>query len=243
MPKKKTSSAQTSQTSDVAEHLVFKTPDVAERVELKEKKYEAKSRYWACVVYPDSAPEDWRDVLKISGLRCAISPLHDKDINPTGEPKKPHWHVLLCWDGPTTFSNAKRFVRENLNAPIPQELKSVRGMYNYFSHKDNPEKAQYDEKAIGHINGFSLAEFCELTRGEVNEAIKHAMHIVRSKNITEYATLLEFLQDCELWDEWDVVKNNVLLFNTYIRSRRWSGKDESEDADESKKKPKKSRNK
>ena len=188
----------------------------------KAKKDEVKSKYWTAIVYEDSAPEDWRDVLKISGLRCAISPYHDKDINPTGEPKKPHWHVILCWDGPTTYNNARKFVQNELNTPIPKELKSVRGMYNYFSHKDNPEKAQYDEKLIEHINGFCLAEFVELTRGEVNEAIKRAFNIIRDVGITEYSGLLDFLEDNGLGDEWDVVKNNVILFNTYITSRRYA---------------------
>lgn len=188
----------------------------------KAKKDEVKSKYWTAIVYEDSAPDDWRDVLKISGLRCAISPYHDKDINPTGEPKKPHWHVILCWDGPTTYNNARKFVQNELNTPIPKELKSVRGMYNYFSHKDNPEKAQYDENLIEHINGFCLAEFVELTRGEVNEAIKRAFNIIRDVGITEYSGLLDFLEDNGYGDEWDVVKNNVILFNTYITSRRYA---------------------
>lgn len=197
------------------------TKTEAEKSE-KAKKDEVKSKYWTAIVYEDSAPEDWRDVLKISGLRCAISPYHDKDINPTGEPKKPHWHVILCWDGPTTYNNARKFVQNELNTPIPKELKSVRGMYNYFSHKDNPEKAQYDEKLIEHINGFCLAEFVELTRGEVNEAIKRAFNIIRDVGITEYSGLLDFLEDNGYGDEWDVVKNNVILFNTYITSRRYA---------------------
>lgn len=187
-----------------------------------EKKDEVKSKFWTAIVYEDSAPEDWRDIIKISGLRCAISPYHDKDINPTGEPKKPHWHIILCWDGPTTFNNAKKFVQNELHTPIPKDLKSIRGMYNYFSHKDNPEKAQYDENLIEHLNGFCLAEFVELTRGEVNEAIKNTFKIIRDVGITEYSSLLDFLEDNGLGDEWDVVKNNVFLFNTYLTSRRWT---------------------
>ena len=46
-----------------------------------------KKRNWAFVLYPESAPEDWKEQLRLSGLQGAISPLHDKDINPTGEPK------------------------------------------------------------------------------------------------------------------------------------------------------------
>ena len=53
-----------------------------------------KKRNWAFVLYPESAPVDWRDLLQKTGLQCAVSPLHDRDLNPDGEPKKAHFHVL-----------------------------------------------------------------------------------------------------------------------------------------------------
>ena len=31
-----------------------------------------------------------------------ISPLHDKDMNPTNEPKKPHYHVIITFDSVKT---------------------------------------------------------------------------------------------------------------------------------------------
>ena len=39
-----------------------------------------KKRYWAMVLYPDSAPQNWEELLQETGLQCAISPLHDKDL-------------------------------------------------------------------------------------------------------------------------------------------------------------------
>ena len=63
-----------------------------------------KKRNWAFFVWPDSAPEDWREQLQKTGLQCAVSPLHDKDVNEgTGEVKKAHWHVIrLATSGCTT---------------------------------------------------------------------------------------------------------------------------------------------
>lgn len=48
-----------------------------------------KKRNWAFLVYPESAPENWLQILQATGLQCAISPLHDRDLNATGEPKRP----------------------------------------------------------------------------------------------------------------------------------------------------------
>ncbi len=180
-----------------------------------------KKRNWAFVLYPESAPKDWREQLKISGLMAAISPLHDKDVNPTGEPKKAHYHILLVYSGPTTYNAVAKFTA-SFNATIPQALESVRGMYRYFSHKDNPEKYQYDEREIINVNGFNIADLVELSKSEVNEIKKSILMLIRELVFVEYADLVDFLIDNEMWTEYDVAINNTFFFNSYIASRRHS---------------------
>lgn len=180
-----------------------------------------KKRNWAFVLYPESAPKDWREQLKISGLMAAISPLHDKDVNPTGEPKKAHYHILLVYSGPTTYNAVAKFTA-SFNATIPQALESVRGMYRYFSHKDNPEKYQYDERDIMTVNGFNIADLVELSKSEVNEIKKSILMLIRELVFVEYADLIDFLIDNEMWTEYDVAINNTFFFNSYIASRRHS---------------------
>lgn len=53
-----------------------------------------KGRNWAFLVYPESLPSNWEDIITETGLPMAFSPLHDKDVNPNGEEKKPHYHVI-----------------------------------------------------------------------------------------------------------------------------------------------------
>jgi hypothetical protein len=178
-----------------------------------------KKRIWAFVLYPESAPQDWREQLKLSGLMAAVSPLHDKDTNPTGEAKKAHYHVILVYSGPTTYNAVAKFTA-SLNATIPQALESVRGMYRYFSHKDNPEKYQYDERDITQINGFNIADMVELTRSEVNELKSQILRLIRAADIIEYADLVDFLVDNEMWVEYDIAINHTFFFNSYIASRR-----------------------
>lgn len=178
-----------------------------------------KKRNWTFVLYPESAPTDWKEQLKISGLMAAISPLHDKDLNPTGEAKKAHYHILLVYSGPTTYNAVAKFTA-SLNATIPQALESVRGMYRYFSHKDNPEKYQYDEHEIRTINGFNIADLVELTKSEVNELKMNILKLIRDVDIIEYSSLIDFLIDNEMTAEYDVAINNTFFFHTYITSRR-----------------------
>lgn len=178
-----------------------------------------KKRNWAFVLYPESAPADWREQLQLSGLMGAISPLHDKDINPTGEPKKAHYHVILTYSGPTSY-NVVKALTDSLNQPIPQALEQVRGYYRYLTHKDNPEKAQYDEREIKTINGFNIADFSELTRSEITQIKKSLQLLIRQCGITEYAELMDYLQDEKMNVEYEVASNNTYFFDKYIASRR-----------------------
>lgn len=181
-----------------------------------------KKRHWAFVAYPESLPENWIDVLKQSGLKVAISPLHDRDTNPTGEPKKPHYHVIVSYEGPTTFKNVEGLTMR-LNQPIPQPLEQVRGYYRYLTHKDNPEKAQYDEKDIQTLNGFAIQDFVEMTKSEVNKRIREIMTLIRDNGILEYSDLLEILQDGGdgMAELFDVANSHTLLFTAYLRSKRY----------------------
>ena len=178
-----------------------------------------KKRNWAFVLYPESAPADWVDKIQQTGLQCAISPLHDKDVNPTGEPKKPHYHVIVTYSGPTSY-NVVKGLTDELQQPIPQPLEQVRGYYRYLTHQDNPEKAQYDVRDIRTINGFNIADFAELTRSEVTQIKKALQVLIRQNGLTEYAELMDYLQDAGMDAEYEVASNNTLFFGRYLGSRR-----------------------
>lgn len=136
-----------------------------------------KKRNWATVCYPESAPENWREILKQSGVQAAISPLHDKDLEADEKTaKKPHWHVLMTYPGPKSLSAMKAFCA-TFGGVQPVPLEAVRGYYRYLTHKDNPEKAQYEEADIQTLNGFSILDWVELTRSEIVK-IKDSLRIL-----------------------------------------------------------------
>lgn len=185
-----------------------------------------KKRNWAMVLYPDSAPADWRDQLQKTGLQCAVSPLHDKDINPTGEPKKAHYHIIVCYSGPTAYSVVKRLT-DSLNQPIPQALEQVRGYYRYLTHEDNPEKYQYSKADITTINGFAISDFVDLTKSEVTKIKRELITFCRDNGIFEYADLMEILMDAgnDMADHFDVASNNTMFLSKYLESRRYRNRE------------------
>ena len=176
-----------------------------------------KKRNWGGVVYPESAPDDWKEILKLKGLTFAVSPLHDRDINPTGEPKKPHYHIILCFAGPTTAKTVNEIMSE-LNQPIAIPLESVRGYYRYFTHMDNPEKFQYDSKDIELFNGFDVADV--MNSFEVFECLKSIQLLIIENDITEYSDLLDFLLSVDKPELWNVASSHTLFLNSYITSKR-----------------------
>lgn len=178
-----------------------------------------KKRAWAFVLYLESAPSDWMDKLKQSGLKVAISPYHDKDINPDGTPKKPHYHIILVYDGPTTYNNVKSFT-DSLNQPIPQALEQVRGYYRYFSHKDNPDKYQYDETEIVTLGGFNISDFVEMTKSEALIIKRELLHLIEDEDFIEYSDFLIFVERNGTEEQFDIATSNTILFNNYLKSRR-----------------------
>ena len=42
---------------------------------------EDKNRHWTFVMYPESLPENYLEILQQTGLEIAISPLHNKDLD------------------------------------------------------------------------------------------------------------------------------------------------------------------
>ena len=208
---------------------------------MAEKKSSIKKRNWAFFVYPTkeqldavgsaydgsdgygSAPDDWIQQLQLSGLQYAISPLHDKDKHEdgSGRTKKPHYHVIVIYGSPTTYNNVKSLT-DSFNAPIPQALEQVRGYYRYLTHKDNPDKYQYDEEDIVTGGGFNIADYIELSKSEVTEIKFKLQQLIREQNIIEYSAFMDYIQDNLDRINYDVASSHTIFFNTYIKSIRHS---------------------
>lgn len=158
-----------------------------------------------------------------TGLQCAVSPLHDRDVNPTGEPKKPHYHVILAYSGPTSYNVVKALTNGKLGQTIPQPLEQLEGYYRYFTHKDNPEKAQYNASDIETINGFDIRNYIDLTKSEVVRIKREIQAFIRDNQIFEYADLMDLLMDAgeEMADHYEVAANNTVFFDRYLSSRRF----------------------
>lgn len=180
-----------------------------------------KGRYWAVIGYPESLKENWINELEETGLVFCISPLHNKDINPDGEKKKEHYHILIEFNGPTTYKYVKENISDKIKATIPKKIESLRGYYRYLTHEDNPEKAQYNREDIKEYNGFKL----ELTTTETTIIKKKICQIIQNLKIKEYCDLMDYFEEIGDNDYWEIASNHTYFFDKYICSYRNKNKE------------------
>lgn len=175
---------------------------------------QTSGKWWSFIFYSDSAElEEVIKAFKAKGLEVAISPLHNRDkwthdspettdketgeIIPKGarykcgDRKKEHRHGIVKFDQPVSFRTANGIIREITNGPYAQKCLSITGAYEYFVHKNNPEKFQYDCEEIIRINGFRL----ELTKTEKKLMTNEISKKVIDENIDEFNSLINAYRD------------------------------------------------
>ena len=160
---------------------------------MPKSKSQLRTRNFATVVYPESAPENWQDILTQQFVPAFISPLHDKDINPGGEVKKAHYHVMLMFDGVKTVEQASAIF--NLIGGVGCEVvQSIRGYARYLCHLDNPEKAQYN---VDDVKSFCGADYTAIIGLPTDKykAVREMMSYCIDNNVIYYCDLLIYAQE------------------------------------------------
>ena len=152
------------------------------------KASETRTRNYATVVYPESAPEKWRQILEETKIPCFISPLHDRDKNATGEDKKPHYHVFLMFDSVKTKEQAIN-VFDQIGGVGCEVVNSARGMARYLCHLDNPDKAQYKKEDVIQYGG---ADYLQVigTAGDKLKCIREMLNYIEENDIVCFADLV-----------------------------------------------------
>lgn len=178
---------------------------------------DGRYRQWTIIVYPESAPENWRNLL--NGQTWIESPLHDQDVNADGTEKKPHWHILVAFDGKKSYEQVK-LIADSLNGASPQYVQNMVGMVRYFAHLDNPEKVQYDSKQIiGY--GIDVEKYLK-NAIDIDNLICEIEEFIDEHKIIEYAKLTRVARMMrEEYPDWHkVISTHTIHFRAYVNSCR-----------------------
>lgn len=178
-----------------------------------------RTRNFGTVVYPESAPENWQSILAEMCIPCFVSPLHDKDENPGGEPKKPHYHVMLMYEGVKTADQAQE-VFDQIGGVGCEIVQSIRGYARYLCHLDNPEKAQYNPDDVLAYGGADYISTIGLVIDKY-KAIGEMMEFCVTNDVYGYATLLMW---CKVNNPgWFRVlcDNGTVVMKEFLKSLKW----------------------
>lgn len=135
-----------------------------------------KSRDWTAVLYPDSMISHWEDKI----YRLLQVPfeyiIHDKDEIEVEEdrtqPRKTHVHIMIHYNGPTTYKNVYNMLiialsdkgKRCLNKIEP--VHNILYLHNYFTHSTKDAikegKYRYDPSDIVSGNNWDLGAFATL---------------------------------------------------------------------------------
>lgn len=177
-------------------------------------------RQYAFIVYPESAPENWVEILDNIHLPWYQSPLHDKDVNATGEAKKAHWHIILQFLNKQSYEAVKT-ITDSVNGSRPEPVKDLKGYLRYFAHLDNPEKYQYPVNEITAHGGADLSYLTTPSSAERHAFINDMRAYIRENDITEFSDFLDVAAEIHPLDWFPLLcDNSAYVIQLYITSRR-----------------------
>lgn len=179
-----------------------------------------RTRNYATIVYPESAPDGWENILADYCIPSFISPLHDLDLNPTGEPKKAHYHVMICFDGPKTESQAED-IFNSIGGVGTKVIASVRGYARYLCHLDNPEKIQYNMADVKSFGGIDYLTIISLA-SDKHLAIREMEAFCEKYNVVSYWLLCRYASAHR--SDWKRILDDsgALYMKEYLQSKHWS---------------------
>lgn len=203
----------------------------------RDAKYDAKragerTRNWTAIFYPEDLPEDWRERLDEKHVKWLESPLHDRDLNADGSPKKPHVHGLFMFDAVKRKDQvsdllASVFGTSDTGAIVgvatPMQVTDRGALTRYMAHLDNPEKAQYDVNQIVGHNGADPAELLRYSATETRLMVVAMEEYIEANQITELAEFSAAIRYTQ--PEWHTILATKMTtyFTAFIRSRRHMG--------------------
>ena len=179
-----------------------------------------RSNKWAFLLYKESAPENYIDILEEMQVPYILSPWHDQDVDKkTGELLKAHKHGALFFDSLKSYTQVSELLAENLNTPKKvQIVLSPKGMLDYFTHAQNPDKTPYNAEDIESGAGFDLDQF--LVEQQSGRFINEVIDLINDYNFTEFQDLVIYARhnDPRLLT---LIMNCTYFFTKFIESKRY----------------------
>lgn len=178
-----------------------------------------RTRNFATVVYPESAPTNWKLVLQEQCVPALVSPVHDRDVNTDGTIKKEHYHVMILFDGVKTQEQAKK-VFSVIGGIGVEPVKSVRAYARYLCHLDSPDKVHYSPEDVLSLSGADYDTMIRLASDKYS-AIGEMIEFCIENGVDSYAQLLLYAKNTR--NDWFHVlcDSGTITIVQFLKSRYW----------------------
>lgn len=180
-----------------------------------------KSRHWTAILYPENMRDDWKN--SIAGVLqlpfCYVEHF-------PGDGRKPHVHIMVSWDGPTTFRNALSIFNElDPTISMCKRVISVPFLYRYFIHDTDDcrkkGKALIDESFRVSGNGFEVSDGSDSAKRKMT-TLDFIFEKVASLQYTfsdfqDFYLFFRSLPDPEAYDACCLIFEKPYFFSKVIR--------------------------
>mgnify|MGYP001643854033 FL=1 len=113
-------------------------------------------------------------------------------------------------------------IKDKLNGPAHVEpVISPKGMYDYFTHAENPDKTLYDIKDIESGCGFNLDQF--LVQHNSDDFMTEVIDTIEQNDFTEFEELIWYARDNNT-ALLGLIIERTYFFARYLDSRRHNPK-------------------
>lgn len=179
-----------------------------------------RNRNYATIVYPDSAPQNWINILKDMHIPALISPIHNQDVAPDGTLKKAHYHVLIMYESLKSRSQAEKCTKTFGGVGV-ESVQSLPSYARYLIHWDNPDKAQYDAADVIALGGADYAAVTHIS-DDTTSSLREIFAYIRTNQIGNFARFIDICaQNNEIWFKTLVSHNYCGVITQYMKSMQW----------------------
>lgn len=174
---------------------------------------ELRSRNFASIIYPDSSPSNFFDRIGDLHVKAFLSPLHDQDE------KKPHYHVLLMYDGKKSIDQVKADF-DLVGGVGCEVVKSAKGYARYLCHLDDKDKAQYCVDDVKCFCGADYKSFIKVSTDKVC-ILMEIMDFCDQYDVYSFYALANFCRKHRP-DWFSFLSDSSVFIREWLKSREWA---------------------
>lgn len=175
-----------------------------------------RPRNWNVILYPESLPDNWIELLDQMAVPIYVSPLHDKDVDLDGKKKKPHYHSVWCFGGHKSREQVLEMVAP-LGTQVVEPNKDLGGSLRYFCHMDSVGKAKYDPHCVMCFGGADYLDGITCV-SQNKKTMKEIMIFIEKEDVRYYSDLCFYASFYQ--PEWYALVNNQSVYwCSYLKSR------------------------